>query len=50
MQVASERRRFGAMEFVVQLVTIGFTRELGALLTAIAVNLNSEVEQDAVVD
>jgi len=38
MQWASELRRFGAMEFVVDLVTIGFTRELGPLLTAIAVS------------
>ncbi len=38
MQGASELRRFGAMEFVVDLVTIGFTRELGPLLTAIAVS------------
>src|SRR5258708_2167743 len=38
MQGASELRRFRAMEFVVDLVTIGFTRELGPLLTAIAVS------------
>ncbi len=38
MQGASELRHFGAMEFVVDLVTIGFTRELGPLLTAIAVS------------
>jgi phospholipid/cholesterol/gamma-HCH transport system permease protein len=38
MQGASELRRFGAMEYVVQLVTIGFARELGPLLTAIAVS------------
>jgi phospholipid/cholesterol/gamma-HCH transport system permease protein len=38
MQGASELRRFGAMEFVIDLVTIGFTRELGPLLTAIAVS------------
>jgi phospholipid/cholesterol/gamma-HCH transport system permease protein len=38
MQGASELRHFGAMEFVVELVTIGFTRELGPLLTAIAVS------------
>jgi phospholipid/cholesterol/gamma-HCH transport system permease protein len=38
MQGASELRRMGAMEFVVDLVTIGFTRELGPLLTAIAVS------------
>ncbi len=34
----SELRRFGAMQFVIDLVTIGFTRELGPLLTAIAVS------------
>src|SRR5580704_3294697 len=38
MQGASELRRFGAVDFVVDLVTIGFTRELGPLLTAIAVS------------
>jgi phospholipid/cholesterol/gamma-HCH transport system permease protein len=38
MQGATELRRFGAMQFVVELVTIGFTRELGPLLTAIAVS------------
>jgi phospholipid/cholesterol/gamma-HCH transport system permease protein len=38
MQGASELRRFGAMKLVVDLVTIGFTRELGPLLTAIAVS------------
>src|SRR5439155_19602283 len=38
MQGASELRRVGAREFVVDLVTIGFTRELGPLLTAIAVS------------
>jgi phospholipid/cholesterol/gamma-HCH transport system permease protein len=38
MQGASELRRFGAIEFVIDLVTIGFTRELGPLLTAIAVS------------
>jgi len=38
MQGASELHRFGAMNFVVDLVTIGFTRELGPLLTAIAVS------------
>jgi phospholipid/cholesterol/gamma-HCH transport system permease protein len=38
MQGASELRRFGAMQLVVDLVTIGFTRELGPLLTAIAVS------------
>jgi phospholipid/cholesterol/gamma-HCH transport system permease protein len=38
MQGASELRRFGAIEFVTDLVTIGFMRELGPLLTAIAVS------------
>lgn len=38
MQGASELRRFGAMEYVVHLVTIGFAREMGPLLTAIAVS------------
>ncbi len=38
MQGASELRRFGAIQFVVDLVTIGFTRELAPLLTAIAVS------------
>ena len=38
LQCASELRRFGALEFVVALVAIGFTRELGPLITAIAVS------------
>jgi phospholipid/cholesterol/gamma-HCH transport system permease protein len=38
MQGASELRRMGAIDLVVELVTIGFTRELGPLLTAIAVS------------
>lgn len=38
MQGASELRRFGAVQFVIDLVTIGFTRELGPLLTAVAVS------------
>src|SRR5579864_5480970 len=38
MQGASELRRFGALRFVVDLVAVGFTRELGPLLTAIAVS------------
>src|SRR5262245_57956257 len=38
MQGASELRRFGAIRFVIELVTIGFLRELGPLLTAIAVS------------
>ena len=38
MQGASELRRIGAVDLVVELVTVGFTRELGPLLTAIAVS------------
>jgi phospholipid/cholesterol/gamma-HCH transport system permease protein len=38
MQGASELRRFGALHFVIDLVAIGFTRELGPLITAIAVS------------
>jgi phospholipid/cholesterol/gamma-HCH transport system permease protein len=38
MQGASELRRIGAIDLVAELVTIGFTRELGPLLTAIAVS------------
>jgi len=38
MQGATELHRLGAMELVVDLVTIGFTRELGPLLAAIAVS------------
>jgi phospholipid/cholesterol/gamma-HCH transport system permease protein len=38
MQGASELHRFGAMDLVVDLVSIGFTRELGPLLAAIAVS------------
>jgi len=38
MQGATELRRMGALNFVVDLVTIGFMRELGPLLTAIAVS------------
>ena len=38
MQGASELRRFGALHFVIDLVAVGFTRELGPLLTAIAVS------------
>jgi phospholipid/cholesterol/gamma-HCH transport system permease protein len=38
LQGASELRRFGALHFVIDLVAVGFTRELGALLTAIAVS------------
>jgi phospholipid/cholesterol/gamma-HCH transport system permease protein len=38
MQGASELRRFGAITYVIDLVAVGFTRELGPLLTAIAVS------------
>ena len=38
MQGASELRRFGAIKLVVDLVSIGFTRELGPLLAALAVS------------
>lgn len=38
MQGASELRRFGAIRYVIDLVAVGFTRELGPLLTAIAVS------------
>ena len=38
MQGASELRRFGALHYVIDLVAVGFTRELGPLLTALAVS------------
>jgi phospholipid/cholesterol/gamma-HCH transport system permease protein len=38
LQGASELRRFGAIRYVIDLVAVGFTRELGPLLTAIAVS------------
>jgi phospholipid/cholesterol/gamma-HCH transport system permease protein len=38
LQSALELRRFGALQFVVELVAIGFTRELGPLITALAVS------------
>jgi phospholipid/cholesterol/gamma-HCH transport system permease protein len=38
MQGASELHRFGATNLVINLVSIGFTRELGPLLAAIAVS------------
>jgi phospholipid/cholesterol/gamma-HCH transport system permease protein len=38
MQGASELRRFGAQHYVIELVVIAFTRELGPLLTATAVS------------
>src|SRR5215469_9373894 len=33
MQGASELRRFGGLHYVIELVAVGFTRELGPLLT-----------------
>src|SRR6202047_488504 len=38
MQGASELRRFGALHYLISLVAVGFTRELGPLMTAIAVS------------
>jgi len=38
LQSAAELRRFGGINFVVDLVAVTFTRELGALITAIAVS------------
>ncbi len=38
LQSAAELHRFGALEFVVDLVAVAFTRELGPLITAIAVS------------
>ncbi len=38
LQSAAELRRFGALQFVVDLLAISFTRELGALITALAVS------------
>lgn len=38
MQGASELHRFGAMHYVIDLVAVGFTREMGPLITAIAVS------------
>ena len=38
MQGASEFRRVGALRYVIDLVAVGFTRELEPLLTAIAVS------------
>lgn len=36
MQVGSELRRWGALQYVMDTVAIGFTREVGPLLTALA--------------
>ena len=38
IQVAAELRRFGALQLVVNIVAVGFTRELGPLVTAIVVS------------
>jgi phospholipid/cholesterol/gamma-HCH transport system permease protein len=38
IQVAAELRRFGALRLVVDIVAVGFTRELGPLVTAIVVS------------
>ncbi len=38
LQGAAELRRFGALRYVIDLVSVGFTRELGPLLTAIVVS------------
>jgi phospholipid/cholesterol/gamma-HCH transport system permease protein len=38
LQVAAELRRFGAVQLVISIVAIGFTRELGPLVTAIVVS------------
>src|SRR3974377_1086328 len=38
MQIGAELRRFGALQYVMDTVAIGFTRELGPLLTAIVVS------------
>jgi phospholipid/cholesterol/gamma-HCH transport system permease protein len=38
IQVAAELQRFGALPLVVNIVAIGFTRELGPLVTAIVVS------------
>ena len=36
MQAGAEFRRFGALQYVMDTVAIGFTRELGPLLTALS--------------
>lgn len=41
MQSGNELRRFGALSFVINIIAIGFTRELGPLLTAIVVSSRS---------
>jgi phospholipid/cholesterol/gamma-HCH transport system permease protein len=41
MQSGAELRRFGALQFVVDIIGIGFTRELGPLLAAVVVSSRS---------
>jgi phospholipid/cholesterol/gamma-HCH transport system permease protein len=38
MQIGAELRRWGALQYVMDTVSIGFTRELGPILTAVAVS------------
>src|SRR5271157_6162999 len=38
MQTGAELRRFGALQYVMDVVAVGFTRELGPLLTAFVVS------------
>ncbi len=38
MQAGAELRRFGALQYVMDTVAVGFTRELGPLLTAVIVS------------
>ena len=38
MQTGAELRRFGALQYVMDVVAVGFTRELGPLLTALVVS------------
>jgi phospholipid/cholesterol/gamma-HCH transport system permease protein len=38
MQTGTEMRRFGALQYVMDVVAVGFTRELGPLLTAVVVS------------
>jgi phospholipid/cholesterol/gamma-HCH transport system permease protein len=38
LQTAAELRRFGAVQLVINIVAVGFTRELGPLVTAIVVS------------
>jgi len=37
MQMGSELRRFGALQYVMDVVSVGFTREVGPLLTALII-------------